>query len=60
MHMEKKKCKSTYEKEAISTLQNLILKKKDLWQFFHAHFVYKRLTLCFNDLLIASSLLNII
>ena len=28
MHMEKKKCKSTYEKEAISTLQNLILKKK--------------------------------
>ena len=31
MHMEKKKRKSTYVKEVISTLQNLILKQKKIF-----------------------------
>ena len=61
MHMEEKKCKSTYVKEVISTPQNLILKQKKIFDSSFMRILFmKGSHLCFTDLLIASSLLNII
>ena len=61
MHMEEKKCKSTYVKEVISTPQNLILKQKKIFDSSFMRILFmKGSHLCFTDLLIASSFYNII
>ena len=60
MHMEEKKCKSTYVKEVISIPQNLILKQKRSLTVFMRILFMKGPHLCFTDLIIALSLLNII
>ena len=61
MLMEEKKSKSTYAKEVISTPQNSILKQRKIFDSSFTGILFtKGSHLCFTDLLIASSLLNII
>ena len=61
MHMDEKKCKSTYVKEVISAFQNLNFKQKKIFDSSFTRILFmKDSHLCFTDLLIASSSLNII
>ena len=61
MHMEEKKCKSTYVKEIISAFQNLNFRQKNIFDSsFMSILFMKDSHLCFTDLLIESSSLNII
>ena len=61
MHIGQKKCKSTFVKQVISTLQNLILKHKKIFDSSFTRILFmKGSHHFFTDLLIASSLFNII
>ena len=60
MYMEEKKCKFTYVNKVMSTLQNLILKQRKIFDSSFTRILFmKGSHLCFTDLLIASTLLNI-